>query len=71
MTQNQVLTLSDLAQLEGVHYLTAYRWLREGAFGDVEKLPRTSGNLYLIPRARYEQWKAQRKQKHEKDNNRR
>ena len=68
MTANQVLTISDLAQLERVHYMTAYKWVRSGLFGDAGRLPRSNGKFYLIPWDVYEQWIAQGRPKHGKNN---
>lgn len=67
-TTNQVLTISDLASMEGVHYMTAYKWVRDGVFGDPAGLPRSNGKFYLIPRALYQAWIDDNRPRHGKDN---
>jgi len=67
MAGNQVLTISDLAELEDVHYMTAYKWVRHGVFGNPNELPRTRGRFYLLPRDVYEAWVANGRPKHGKN----
>ena len=69
MPTHQVLTISDLARLENVHYMTVYKWVRNGAFGDPDELPRSSGKFYLIPQQVYKQWLHQGRPKYGKNNN--
>lgn len=71
MPANQSLTISDLAELEDVHYMTAYKWVQNGIFGDPDKLPRSSGKHYLIPREVYQGWVAKGRPKNGKNHHRR
>lgn len=71
MIQSQVFTISDLARLENVHYMTVYKWVRNGAFGEPNKLPRSSGKFYLIPQHIYTQWVKDGRPKYDKNNNNR
>jgi transposase len=51
---NELLTITDIAKLENVHYMTAYEWVRDGKFGELEDLSRTTSGIYLISRQAYE-----------------
>jgi predicted site-specific integrase-resolvase len=58
---NELLTITDIARLENVHYMTAYEWVREGKFDKPEDLSRTTSGIYLIPRRAYESWSKRRR----------
>jgi len=57
---NELLTITDIAKLESVHYMTAYEWVRDGKFGEPEGLTRTTSGIYLIPRQAYQSWSRKR-----------
>jgi len=58
---NPVLTLRDIATRENVHYQTVVDWLRDGKFGPKDKIPKTDGGYYLVPREIYEEFSKKRK----------
>jgi excisionase family DNA binding protein len=58
---NELLTITDIAKLENVHYMTAYEWVRDGKLGRPEDLSRTTSGIYLIPRQAYESWSKKRR----------